>query len=709
MKKVSVIIPVYNTEEFLPICLNSILEQTYSNLEVIVVNDASTDSSQGVIETYTKKDARIVNFQFDEHKGAGAARNYGIEKSSGEFIYFLDSDDYIPEKTLELLMNYTDKYEVVRGKLHYTTFNQSSAVVLDGVTSPRMYFENRYNLIRNNSVDNYVISAKLIKENNCKFIENNQIYMDVPFLLSVMEHIEELPYVSQALYFKRHRYDPIYNPSIRQMGIEKKFNPFIDMYIYVKENYTDPLINNFIDIHLLNFYRKDMVIYLNKTGNIEVVYDRLNKAISLIDDQIIKMQDLFFTREINAIISGNVRKYKRLYKRYHMLRDLRNSLKSKYRMKLFVYDHIFSKLPIKKNLVFFESFLGKNYSDSPKYLYEYMKENNLKYKTVWSFNGKREVPFNTRQVERLSLKYFYRLARAKYWVSNARMPNEIRKRSNQVYLQTWHGTPLKRLAGDMENVLMPGTNPVSYKKNFKEETDQWDYLVSPNAYSSAIFERAFWFDNHMLEFGYPRNDVLYTKDNEKDINKIKNKLGLPKDKKVILYAPTWRDDEYYSKGNYRFSLKFDLNHMKESLGNDYVIVLRMHYLIASNLNISEYKGFVFDQSNYDDISELYLVSDILITDYSSVFFDYANLRRPILFYTYDIEKYKDELRGFYLNMETDLPGPLLKTTDEIVRAIEGMDELTVEYAERYEAFYNRFCDWDNGKASENIIKEVFKK
>ena len=115
----------------------------------------------------------------------------------------------------------------------------------------------------------------------------------------------------------------------------------------------------------------------------------------------------------------------------------------------------------------------------------------------------------------------------------------------------------------------------------------------------------------------------------------------------------------------------------------------------------------YNFSNYNDIAELYLVSDILITDYSSVFFDYANLKRPILFYTYDLESYRDELRGFYLDIEKDLPGPLLKTTDEIVQTIENMDDVTAEFAEKYTLFYERFCKWDDGHAAEKTVKAVF--
>src|SRR5699024_2361158 len=181
------------------------------------------------------------------------------------------------------------------------------------------------------------------------------------------------------------------------------------------------------------------------------------------------------------------------------------------------------------------------------------------------------------QVKRFSLRYYYYLARAKYWVSNSRIPKSLNKREENIYLQTWHGTPLKRLVFDMNDVHSADPN---YKKNFYQQSRRWDYLSSPNPYSSKIFRRAFKFDKTMLEFGYPRNDILYQKNNEKDINLLKDQLGIPKDKKVILYAPTWRDDEFFSKGNYKFTLKLDLAKMQKSFGNEYIILLRTHYFIA---------------------------------------------------------------------------------------------------------------------------------
>ena len=152
-----------------------------------------------------------------------------------------------------------------------------------------------------------------------------------------------------------------------------------------------------------------------------------------------------------------------------------------------------------------------------------------------------------------------------------------------------------------------------------------------------------------------------------------------------------------------------MNSLKQSLSSEYIVLIRTHYFISNNLDLSDYKGFVFDVSGYEDIAELYLITDILITDYSSVFFDYANLKRPILFYTYDLDKYSKLLRGFYLDIENDVPGPLLFTTQEVIDAVKNIDEISEQYSKKYEEFYKRFCYIDDGNASERIVEEIWGK
>ncbi|MDA7025482.1 CDP-glycerol glycerophosphotransferase family protein [Bacillus sp. CLL-7-23] len=358
-----------------------------------------------------------------------------------------------------------------------------------------------------------------------------------------------------------------------------------------------------------------------------------------------------------------------------------------------------------KEMVFFESFLGKSYSGNPKYIYEEMLKLGYgdRFTFVWSYSGDGEIPGHPIIVNRESEEYYKYLALSKYWVSNIIFPVH-RKREGNIYLQTWHGTPLKKLGYDIE---VDGPEKMA-RENFYMESRNWDYMLSANQYSSNIFKRAFKFKKQMLEVGYPSNDIFYHENAADKAAQIKEKIGIPKDKKVILYAPTWRDNQASGSWNHVFDLKIDLEQFQEQLSEDHVLILRMHHLISESLQIAEeLQSSVFDLSSYDDIQELYLISDVLITDYSSVFFEYAHTKRPILFYAYDFELYKDKIRGFYLDMKKDLPGPILTENGELLSAIRNIDQVQRQYKNRYNEFLKTYCYLEKGDSSAQVIKTVF--
>lgn len=365
-------------------------------------------------------------------------------------------------------------------------------------------------------------------------------------------------------------------------------------------------------------------------------------------------------------------------------------------------------LPINKNIIVFESNLGRNYTGNPRCIYEEMVRLGLdkKYRCYIMLDDvSTNVPGNCKKLKRTRTAYFFIMGIAGTLVCDSRQPKYIIKREGVNYIQTWHGTPLKKLALDMESVNMGGETDIEkYKKNFYDNTRTWDYLISQNHFSTEVFRRAFVFDKIMLEIGYPRNDILFQGNNKEYINELKDKMGLPSDKKIILYAPTWRDNEYYSKGAYKFSSAMDFDLLKERLGDDYICIVKYHYLVKENLDWSKYQGFVYKFDMCDDIAELYLVSDMLITDYSSVMFDYSVLKRPMLFFAYDLEDYKDNLRGFYFDFIEEAPGPITKTTEELSSFILNYN--IEAYKDKYQAFHDKFNHADDGHASEKVVKLI---
>ena len=206
----------------------------------------------------------------------------------------------------------------------------------------------------------------------------------------------------------------------------------------------------------------------------------------------------------------------------------------------------------------------------------------------------------------------------------------------------------------------------------------------------------------IIEKGYPRNDKLINYNNN-DIEKIKKDLHIPTDKKVILYAPTFRDDEHTSGVGYTYKLNIDFDLLQKEL-KDYIILFRAHYFIANSFEFDKYKDFIYNVSKYDDINDLYIISDLLITDYSSVFFDYAILERPIIFYMYDYDNYKNNLRDFYIDLK-ELPGPIVKDEKNLVTSIK---EKNNKYKNMYSSFNKKFNPYEDGKSAERVVKEILK-
>ena len=378
---------------------------------------------------------------------------------------------------------------------------------------------------------------------------------------------------------------------------------------------------------------------------------------------------------------------------------------------LIIYQIFLKVLPINNKVIFFESSVGRNYSSNPKYVYQEMIKQDFdkKFKCIWSLeNTSIEIPGNVIKVKRTRLKYLYYLAIAKIWVCDTRQPSFLVKRPETTYIQLWHGTPLKKLAMDMDVIKMSeGMELSEYKRLFKKNTETWDYLISQSDYTTEKFRTSFDFKNKILDSGFPRNDVLFKRNNLKSINNIKNSYNLPQDKKVILYAPTWRDDEFYENGIYKYSSKIDFDLLKNELSDTHILLVKLHYLVKDSADWSKYDGFIYQCDQSCDIQELYLISDILITDYSSVMFDYSIIKKPMIIYAYDYEKYRDNLRGFYFNIYEEFPGPIVENTPDLIDSIQNYD--CKEYEEKYKRFVNKFTNFDDGNASSRIVDLIIEK
>lgn len=387
------------------------------------------------------------------------------------------------------------------------------------------------------------------------------------------------------------------------------------------------------------------------------------------------------------------------------------------KMKLFVgnlkYSFYYVLFPIDNKMIFFESFNGNSFSCSPKAIYNYLISHDeyKDYKFIWAFKDLEKDHIknnkNTIIVKSKSFKYYYYLSKSKYWIVNSLLDLSVIKKGKQVYVQCWHGTPLKKLRCDI-NVTggVLNTKEEVIKRN-NLDVKKIDYFISPSKYATSKFISAFNLkelnkEKIIIEKGYPRNDKLINYNNN-DIEKIKKDLNIPTDKKVILYAPTFRDDEHTSGVGYTYKLNIDFDLLQKEL-KDYIILFRAHYFIANSFEFDKYKDFIYDVSKYDDINDLYIISDLLITDYSSVFFDYAILERPIIFYMYDYDNYKNNLRDFYIDLK-ELPGPIVKDEKDLVTLIK---EKNNKYKNMYSSFNKKFNPYEDGKSTQRVVKEILK-
>ncbi|MDR0912229.1 MAG: CDP-glycerol glycerophosphotransferase family protein [Methanobrevibacter sp.] len=465
-------------------------------------------------------------------------------------------------------------------------------------------------------------------------------------------------------------------------------------------------------------------------GEIIVNEDELVSKIIDISNNGFKMSQKYLDRLNHIITHRDLNNCKRVYDEsinFDFKRPLSEKIKisefykkifSKFRKSKFyypiikIYYALCKLLPLKERYIF-ESGLARQYSDAPRALYEELiKQKDIE--AIWiytktSFNH----PISTKVVRRLSPKYYYYLATSKYWINNQNFPAYIKKRKGIKFIQTWHGTPLKKMLNDLDKIL---GREEDYLKSVNNAIKGWDYLISQNPYSTEKFKSAFNYNGKIIEEGYPRNDIFFNEnDKEIAINKIKVQYKINNNgKKIILYAPTFRDNkESVNSTSIENKFLMDINipfkEFYERFKDDYILLIRSHLISKLNSDIPlEYKETIFNVSDYPDIAELFIFSDILITDYSSVFFDYTVLERPMIFYAYDKKEYINDIRGLYLDYDKTVPGPIVETPEELFDVLNNINQVYDDFKDKIHNFKLKYAPKDDGNASKRIIKKYFK-
>ncbi len=366
------------------------------------------------------------------------------------------------------------------------------------------------------------------------------------------------------------------------------------------------------------------------------------------------------------------------------------------RVRIFYYTSKRS-IEVKDRTVLYESYHGKSMTGNPYAMYLYMINDKRfeDYTHIWILEDTtktRELK-NTKFIKRNSLKNAYHLLTSKYLINNTTFLPFVNKRKKQIYINTWHGTPLKTLGKDIK---ISYGNAINVTKNLL----QTDYFISPNKYTTDIFLRSNDIDTlypgKIIENGYPRNDLLFLDDTQK-IN-LKKDLNIDNNKKTILYAPTFRGSHLDAESNDQIFIDFIIS-LNRRFADTYNILTKLHHIDhKSDIEIEHVPRNI-------DTNELLSIVDVLITDYSSTAFDFIPLKRPIIYYAFDLEAYSQD-RGFYFDIQ-EMPGALCQTENLVMEQIKNIDTFMPNHVSEYMNTLKKFCKYEDGNVTEKIIETIF--
>ena len=342
-----------------------------------------------------------------------------------------------------------------------------------------------------------------------------------------------------------------------------------------------------------------------------------------------------------------------------------------------------------EDAIYFESFIGKFCACNPKAIFDEICRRETGLRFYWGVKDLSvPIPAHATAVTIRSAEWWRVRHQARYLVTNDWLHDTFRHRPHQRVMQTWHGTALKLLGLDR----WKARDSSSFVRSVQKESGRWDLLLAENAYSVDLMRRAYDYSGQVLESGYPRNDILTADAGAAMRTQLRSLLGIGPSQQALLYAPTWRDDRSSIPND------LDLAELAERLGDGFMILARGHAnTLRRNAELSLAR--VIDVTSYPEASDLFCASDLCITDYSSVMFDFTVTEKPLLFFTPDYERYMNEQRGVYFELKDRAPGPMLTSMEDLADAVADSATIRQQWSERYEAWRQEFNAWDDGKAS----------
>ncbi len=712
MPKLSLVVPVYKVQGYLPECLDSILGQDCTDFEIIAVDDCSPDGSGAILDEYAKRDDRIHVIHLTENVGLGRARNAGLEKATGDYVLFLDSDDTLSDGALSAIR---DRIEAT-GDPEILIFDYARTY-WDGRVRPNL----RADVLKEEGPDTFSLAERPQLLDLLQIVWNKAYrrdfvtrtgltfppgyYEDAPWTFCSLISTERIAVLDRVCVYYRQRRE---GGNILKTVSRKHFDVF-DQYQRVFD-YLDaheelakwraPLFRKMVDHYLTvlerpgrlpqdaraEFFHRASADYRARVpkGFTRPGGGRGHKYGMLERDA--------YTTMVSALAAGKLRQRVKSRTRTALTRSKRGAMGAFYQSQL--------RLPLDDNLVLFSAYWSRSVSCNPAAIDAELARLAPHMRRVWAVRAENasRVPEGVDVVRVGSRAYWAAVARAKYLVNNVNFPDSVVKREGQIHVQTHHGTPLKTMGLDQQKY--PASTDMDFEK-LLERCDRWDYSVSANQFSTVIWERVYPCSYTTLETGYPRNDVLVNAGSQ-EVRAARAALGLADGTKAFLYMPTHRE---YQPG---FTPPLNLSAFARELGPDVTLLVRGHYFYGNSPHVDELRrtGRVVDVSGHARVEELYLAADALITDYSSAMFDYAVLDRPIISYVPDWDVYS-AVRGTYFDLLQEPPGAVATTQAELLKLLSSGAYDSPETTKRRDTFRRRFCEFDDGHAAERVVRRVF--
>ncbi|MCX4693055.1 bifunctional glycosyltransferase family 2 protein/CDP-glycerol:glycerophosphate glycerophosphotransferase [Streptomyces sp. NBC_01408] len=715
MPRFSVIVPAYKVQAYLQESLDSVLTQSYPDLELIAVDDASPDACGSIIDEYAARDPRVTAVHLAHNLGLGPARNAGLARATGDYLVFLDGDDTLAAGALQAI---TDRLKDT---------GSPDVLVYDYA---RTFWTGE--LVRNR------LSSRLSEEGPASFR-----LTDRPALLGMLMVVWNKAYRREYVEREGFAFPPGFyedTPWTYPALLAAESVAVLDrVCVHYRQRRTGSILTTSSRRHLDIFDQYDRVFgYLAGRPELErwrpAVHRRMAEHFcALYADP--RRLPRGSRAEFFARASALLRRYRapggggalplslsrtdrvrhtlmRLGTRrtYRLLSALRSAALAAGRgattvgrglRETFLRLHyrIQRMLPLRPELAVFSAYWHGGYACNPAAIEAKLRELAPRMRTAWICDPAHAstLPQQTTALRPGSAAYWSALARATYLVTNVNFERALVKRPGQILVQTQHGTPLKRVGLDLQD--RPAATPTTDFAGLLRGADQWDYLLSANRHSTLVWEKAVPSSYTTLEYGYPRNDVFHTA-TQPDVLELRERLGIPPGSTAILYAPTHRD--------YRRSRPehLDFERVLRDLGPRFTLLTRTHLTYADSGWSPEAHPRLVDVSAYPSVEELCLASDALVTDYSSLMFDYAALDRPIVIHADDWEAY-EAARGTYFDLRACPPGAIARTEDELVDIFATGHWQGSRSAQLRAAFRARFCSYDDGHAAERVVRRVF--